>query len=100
MTLIASSDDAVAKAIQWLEKNAPEYVEEVVVNLLRALEHHNQVANLQSVLNSQFGELFDQVTEIFPLENVEGEQAEELSTRIMKISKTNELIQDVREGVS
>lgn len=95
MALISMTDEAIAKAIDWLESNAPEFVEEAIKELFSALEQHNQLANLQSTLNSQLSGLVDDITDIFPVEEASEIDQKNITTRIIGIAKTNELIQHI-----
>lgn len=95
MALISMSDEAVAQAMNWLESNAPEYVEEAIKELFNALDQHNQLSNLQSTLNSQFSGLVDDLTDIFPMEDASEEDQKNITTRVINIAKTNDLIQSI-----
>lgn len=84
------------KAMDWLEKNAPEFVEEYVKAVVESLKKQTIITDLQTSLTDEFGDLFENMNDVFPVDNADEKTKMLLTTRIIKISEINNNIQKAK----
>lgn len=80
---------------RWLEKHAPEFVEEYVNALIDEAHKQIQVANLQSYLCGEYADVVEELADMVDEDGIEEEKTDKLTTRMVRISKLNDKIQEV-----
>ena len=92
MPLIKQSQEAIEKTEQWLDHNAPDFVNETFISLLKALTSHQELAYLQSDLDETYADLIDDLFDFLPTQDMTDDDKSSITTKVTKLSETSQRI--------